>query len=77
MAKIAKRRKRYVLDYYDNQNQRVRKTLPAGTTLKKAKEKLREIEDQLAKGLYIPDEKIPLFSKVAEEWLKKKILIIM
>ncbi|MBC2710064.1 MAG: site-specific integrase [Desulfosarcina sp.] len=72
MAKVAKRRGRYVLDYYDDHGKRVRKTLPTGTTLKKAKDKLREIEDQLAKGLYIPDEKIPTFSKVAEEWLKKK-----
>jgi integrase len=72
MAKVAKRRGRYVLDYYDNENKRVRKVLPAGTTLKKAKDKLREIEDQLAKGLYIADEKIPIFSTVAEEWLKKK-----
>ncbi len=66
MATVAKRRNRYVLDYYDNQNKRVRKTLPVGTTLKKAKDKLREIEDQLAKGLYIPDEKIPNFQR----WLK-------
>jgi integrase len=70
MAKVAKRRGRYVLNYFDNQNKRQRKALPAGTTLKKAKEKLREIEDQLAKGLYIAE--IPKFSKVAEEWLIKK-----
>ena len=40
MACIAKRRGRYVLDYYDNQGERIRKTLKKGTTLKKAKEKL-------------------------------------
>ena len=72
MAKVTKRRDRYVLDYYDNEFKRIRKTCAKGTTLKKAKEKLREIEDQLAKGLYIPDEKIPIFSKVAKEWLQKK-----
>ena len=72
MAKVAKRRGRYILDYYDNQGKRQRKTLKKGTTLKKAKEKLREIEDQLSKGLYIPDSKIPIFSKVAEDWLKHK-----
>ena len=72
MATIAKRRGRYVLDYYDNQGKRKRKTLKAGTTLKKAKEKLREIEDQLAKGIYIPETEIPIFSKVAEEWLDHK-----
>ncbi len=35
-------------------------------------EKLREIEDQLAKANYIPDKKIPIFSKVAENWLRHK-----
>ena len=72
MACIAKRRRRYVIDYYDNIGKRQRKTLKAGTTKKKAKEKLREIEDLLSKGIYIPDNKIPLFSKAAEEWLYHK-----
>jgi integrase len=40
--------------------------------LQKANEQLREIEDQLAKGNYIPDKKIPIFSKVAENWLEHK-----
>ena len=72
MAKVAKRRGRYVLDYYDNQGERIRKTLKKGTTLKKAKEKLREIEDQLSKGIYIPETEIPTFSQVAKKWLKHK-----
>jgi integrase len=72
MAKVAKRNGRYVLDYYDNQGKRQRKTLKKGTTLKKAKEKLREIEDLISKGIYVPHDKIPKFSKVAEEWLAFK-----
>jgi integrase len=72
MAKVAKRRGRYVLDYYDNQGKRRRQTLRAGTTKKKAKKKLREIEDLLSKGLYIPESKIPFFDKTAEDWLKHK-----
>jgi len=72
MACITKRRNRYVIDYYDNQGKRQRKTLKKGTIKKKAKDKLREIEDQLAKGIYIPDSKIPLFSKVAKDWLEYK-----
>jgi hypothetical protein len=68
MACIAKRRGRYVLDYYDNQGKRKRQTLKKGTTKKKAKEKLREIEEQLSKGLYIPETEIPTFKKVAEDW---------
>jgi integrase len=72
MACIAKRRNRYVIDFYDNQGKRRWKTLPKGTTKVKAKESMREIEDQLARGIYLPDKKIPLFSKVAEDWLEYK-----
>ena len=61
MACIAKRRGQYVIDFNDNQGKRNRQTLKKVTTKKKAKEKLREIEDQLAKGLYIPEMKLPLF----------------
>jgi integrase len=72
MAKVAKRRGRYVLDFYDHQGKRRWITFPAGTTEKKAKEKLREIEDQVARGVYIPDKKIPTFIEVAENWLQFK-----
>jgi len=61
IAKVAKRRGRYILDYYDHQGKRHRKTLNKDTTLKKPKEKLREIEDQLSKGLYVPETEIPIF----------------
>jgi len=72
MARVAKRRDRYVLDFYDNQGKRQRKTLRAGTTLKRAKEKLREIEDQLNAGTWLPEEKVPKFKKVAIDWLEHK-----
>jgi len=72
MACIAKRRNRYVIDFYDNQGKRRWKTLPKGTTKVKAKESMREIEDQLARGIYLPDKKIPIFSKVAKDWLENK-----
>jgi len=72
MACIAKRRKRWVIDFYDNQGKKRWKTLPKGTTKAKARETMREIEDQLARGIYLPDKKIPLFSKVAEDWLECK-----
>ena len=73
MAKVAKRRGRYVLDYYDHQGKRRRKTLKKGTTLKEAKEKLREIEDQIARGLYVPDKRVPTFKETAEQWLEDKM----
>ena len=72
MAKIAKRRGRYTLDYYDNTGKRVRKTLKKDTSLKTAKEALRDIEDKLSRGTYIAQSKVPLFSTVAENWLEYK-----
>lgn len=74
MACIAKRRGRYVIDFYDTKGNRRWKTLPEGTTKKQAREKLREIEDQLLKGIYIPDQKIPTFEDVAKDWLEQKEL---
>ena len=72
MACISKRRGRYVLDYYDDQGCRSRKTLKKGATLKAAKTKLREIEEQLARGVYIDDRRMPTFEKVADYWLETK-----
>jgi integrase len=72
MAKIAKRRGRYVLDYYDNRGKRRWQTLKKGTTLKQAKDELRDIENQLARGIHIPTKEVPLFNKVAADWLEYK-----
>ena len=74
MACVTKRRGRYVIDFYDGQGTRKRKTLKAGTTKARAREILRDIEIQLAKGLYLPQEQIPLFSEVAKDWLGFKKL---
>jgi integrase len=74
MATIAKRRNRWVVDFYDLQGKRRWKTMPKGTTKGKAKDALRDIEDQLKKGIYLPDKKIPTFKKVAEDWLEYKKL---
>jgi integrase len=46
--------------------------MPKGTTKKKATEKLREIEDQLRRGIYLPDKKIPNFKQVAKDWIEHK-----
>lgn len=70
MACIAKRRGRYVIDFYEMHGKRRWKTLPEGTTKKKAKEILREIEDQLAKGNYVAEKKIPTFSEVSRDWIE-------
>jgi integrase len=72
MAKVAKRRGRYVIDFYDTQGRRRWQTLKKGTKKKEAKKKLREIENQLGKGTWMPENKIPLFSKVYEDWIEFK-----
>ena len=72
MAKIAKRRGRLVLDFYDATGKRTWKTLPAGTTLTRAKEMLRDIEDRLMKGTYLPEKRTPTFDEVAADWIKHK-----
>jgi len=46
--------------------------MPKGTTKKKANEKLREVEDQLRRGIYFPDRKIPIFKKVSKDWIEYK-----
>lgn len=72
MAKIAKRRNRYVIDYYDNRGKRRWQTLKKETTLKQAKDELRNIENQLDKGIYIPANEVLTFQKVTSNWLKNK-----
>jgi hypothetical protein len=43
MAKVCKRRSRWVLDFYDQHGKRRWITLPEGTTKAKAKEDLRAL----------------------------------
>ena len=74
MACISKRRSRWVIDFYDTRGKRRWITMPKGTTKKKAHGKLREVEDQLKRGIYIPDRRIPTFREVAEDWIEYKKL---
>jgi integrase len=72
MAKIAKRRDRWVIDFYDHQGKRRWITMPKGATKKKTKKKMRELEDQIARGVWVPEKKIPTFKQVADDWLEYK-----
>jgi integrase len=72
MACIAKRRGRYIIDFYDNEGKRRWKTLPKGTNKNQAKKVLHRIEKNLSRGIYIPDKKAPAFGTVAEFWLAHK-----
>jgi len=72
MACISKRRGRWVIDFYDTYGKRRWNTMPKGTTKKKAIESLREIEDQVRRGIYLPERKIPTFKEVAKDWIEYK-----
>lgn len=72
MACIAKRRGKFVIDFYDQSGKRRWITLPEGTTRKDAREALAEIEKQVKHGTYMPMKVIPTFSEVADTWLASK-----
>ena len=72
MACITRRRDRWVVDFYDQNGSRRWKTLKQGTTRVEAKEALRRIEDQVAKGVFLTRDKTPTFQETAKEWLQYK-----
>ena len=72
MATIAKRRDRYVIDCYDQNGKRYRKTLPAGTTKQRARELLRDIEIKIERRTFAHEKKILTFAEVGREWLEHK-----
>ena len=72
MACITKRRDRWVIDFYDQYGKRRWKTMPEGTTKKKARDELRAIEEMVDKRIYMPLKAVPLFSAVGKDWLKYK-----
>lgn len=72
MAKVCKRRGRYVLDFYDQHGERQRITMPEGTTKKEADRELDGYKDQVRKGAYVHDKRVPLFSEVAKDWIEYK-----
>lgn len=72
MACITKRRGRYVIDCYDQNGKRYRKTLKAGITKDAARKELHEIELKIERRTFLHEKKTPLFSEVAEKWLEYK-----
>ena len=72
MACIVKRRNRYVIDFYDSSGVRHWQTQPEGSTKEKARIALRELEDQLCRGVYIPARHVRTFKEVAADWIKHK-----
>lgn len=72
MACITKRRGRYVIDCYDQNGKRYRKSLPNGTTKQKAREILRDIEEKVSRRTFLHDKKVLTFAGVAKLWLEYK-----
>jgi integrase len=72
MACITKRRGRYVIDCYDQNGKRYRKSMKADATKELARKELREIEAKIERRTFLHDKKAPLFSKVKAEWLEHK-----
>lgn len=65
-------REALVIDFYDQHGKRRLETLAEGTTKKRAKKRLREIEEMVGKKIYLPAKSIPLFKEVAKEWIDHK-----
>jgi hypothetical protein len=72
MACVRKRNQRYVLDFLDQTGERRRISLPKGATKAEAKEELRIYGEQVLKGMYLPEKKIPTFKQVAADWIEHK-----
>ena len=72
MAKIRKIQGRYVIDFYNSSGQRERLTQPKGSTKEKAHLAMRELEDQLSRGVYIPARHVRTFKEVAADWIQHK-----
>jgi integrase len=72
MACIRKRLGRYVIDCYDQNGKRYRKTLPMGTNKDQARKELREIEARIERRTFLHEKKTPFFSMVKAQWLEYK-----
>ena len=69
MACIRERRGKLVIDYYDQPGKRHWETLLEKTTKRQANDRLREIQDKIDKGGYIPPKakkKELAFSRVSK-----------
>lgn len=72
MGTLVKRNKSWCCVFNDQKGKQIWKTAPKGSTKAEAKEMLRELEDKVRKGTFLPIKKIPTFPKVAEDWLNHK-----
>ncbi len=69
MARVSKRRSRYVVDYRDLDRKRRWESF---STRKEADDRLEEILKGLRQRTFCPPSKIPVFETTAKEWLETK-----
>jgi integrase len=74
MACVTKKRGQWAVDFYDQYGKRRLKMLPKGATKTQARKLLREIEDQVGKGIFMPTKKVPTFAEVSRDWIEHKRL---
>jgi integrase len=72
MACVTRKKGRWAVDFYDQHGTRRLRVLPKEATKKQANNLLREIEDQVSNGVFLPVKEIPPFAEVAEDWLNYK-----
>jgi integrase len=75
MACVRYRRGRWIIDFYDQDGERRWYTMPKGSSKKDANIKKGELEKKVQKKTYITPKTLPLFSTVADDWLKSKVNI--
>ena len=51
------------MDFYDQHGERQRITMPEGSNKKEAEKELDTYKDQVRKGIYVCDKKVPLFHR--------------
>ena len=72
MGTLVKRNKSWSCVFNDQNGKECWVTAPKGSTKAEAKEMLRELEDKVRKGIFLPIKKNPTFEKVAGDWLTHK-----
>ena len=71
MPCVRKRRKKWVIDFYDQFGKRHWETV--GTNKKRAEEELAKRLLEVGKNTYCPESKTKTFEEVAEEWFKTQV----
>ena len=66
------KRNRWIIRLYDHNKRRIFETQPEGTKVRDVKRRHRELEEAVEKKRYRRPREIPIFEKVATQWLEAK-----